>query len=229
MNDPRCTLADVDQAGEELIALGRKACALHINDGVARLSFMRQVDAFVDEIVQDVVDGVISAQEGLETLWEEHEALRRRVEFYFWNGVTVAAGTTQTTLGITTTGATLGAATPFGALLVAHGSNNIYEGAANIWNGPDARPAQGLTRQFYQLILKDEHKGNIAYGTFDLGLSAGSLFRPVRKTGSLQLFRRDAINYVNAYKQAGRFSLALEAFSNYSTVSSIFFDEEDPK
>lgn len=225
MNDLRCTQADVDQAAEELIALGRKACALHINDGVARLSFMRQVDAFVDEIVQDVVDGVISAQEGLETLWEEHEALRRKVGFYARNGVGVVAGVMQVELGVTTIGATRGLAAPVGGLLIAHGTNNIYEGFGNLYNGPDKEAVTGPTRWAYQQLAGSVHKGNLAYGAMDLGLSVYGVSRLIPKVGSFRLFKRDPINYEPAHKQMGRFALALEGIVDATTVWSMLNEE----
>lgn len=225
MNDLRCTQADVDQAAEELIALGRKACALHINDGVARLSFMRQVDAFVDEIVQDVVDGVISAQEGLETLWEEHEALRRKVGFYARNGVGVVAGVMQVELGVTTIGATRGLAAPVGGLLIAHGTNNIYEGFGNIYNGPDKEAVTGPTRWAYQQLAGSVHKGNLAYGAMDLSLSGYNVFKLTRKENSFLLFRYDPISYEPAYKQIGRPALIFEGIVDAITIWSMTTEE----
>lgn len=222
MNDEtQCALEDLNQAADELIALGCAAGAMHIHDGVARLGFLGEVSAFVDEVIKDVKEGVISAAEGVAVFWEEQQALQTQVRFYWLNGVTLAAGAAQTTLGVTAIGTTLGAATPFGALLIAHGGNNIYEGASNILNGPDVHPAQGVTRKVYQKIVNSEEKGNIAYGALDLSLSLGGLIRSVRRVGSVQLFVRDKINYEKAYKQTGRAALLLEVFSDYNTLNSI--------
>lgn len=227
MNNSRCTQADIDQAAEELIALGRKACALHINDGVARLSFMRQVDAFVDEVVQDVVDGVISAREGLETLWEEHEALRGKVGFYMQNGITVVGGAAQVELGVVVSGASYGVGAPFGGLLIAHGTNNIYEGFGNIYNGPDMPSTVGPVRYFYQQRAGSVYKGNMAYGSLDLILSAGGLLRRSRKLTSAQLFRRDPINYERAYKQYGKPALLFEGLVDIITIKSMLEDKNN--
>ncbi|KMM84903.1 Protein of unknown function [Pseudomonas taetrolens] len=226
MNDPRCTQADVDQAGEELIALGRKACALHINDGVARLSFMRQVDAFVDEIVQDVVDGVISAQEGLETLWEEYEALRGKVGFYMQNGITVAGGAAQVGTGVGISWGSSGVAVPLGGLYVSHGLNNIYEGAGNIHNGSSMSSTTGPLRKIYQDTMGGVHEGNILYGINDLGLSVGGLAWLVRKPNSFQLFRQDLINYTRAFRQMSKPALTFEIIVNIYTIQSM--KQEEP-
>ena len=222
MNDEsQCSLEDLNQAAEELIALGCAAGAMHIHDGVARLGFLGEVSAFVDEVIEDVKEGVISAAQGVAVFWGEQQALQAWVKFYWFNSVTLAAGAAQTTLGVTTIGTTLGAATPFGALLIAHGGNNIYEGASNMLNGPYVHPAQGATRQLYQKLLNSKEKGDFAYGAMDLSLSLGGLIRSVRKVGAVQLFVRDKINYEKAYKQTGRAALLLEIFSDYNTLNSI--------
>lgn len=222
MNDEaQCSQEELNQAAEELIALGCAAGAMHIHDGVARLGFLGEVSAFVNEVIEDVKEGVISAAEGVAVFWEEQQELQAWVRFYWLNSVTLAAGAAQTTLGVTTVGTTLGAATPFGALLIAHGGNNIYEGASNMLNGPDVHPAQGATRQLYQKLLNSKEKGDFAYGAMDLSLSLGGLIRSVRKVGSVQLFVKDKINYEKAYKQTGRATLLLEIFSDYNTLNSI--------
>lgn len=100
MNDEaQGSLEDLNQAAEELIALGCAAGAMHIHDGVARLGFLGEVSAFVDEVVEDVKEGVISAAEGVAVFWDEQQALQTQVRFYWLNGVTLAAGAAQTTLG----------------------------------------------------------------------------------------------------------------------------------
>lgn len=80
-DEAQCSLEDLNQAAEELIALGCAAGAMHIHDGVARLSFLGEVSAFVDEVVEEVKEGVISAAEGVAVFWEEQRELRSQVFF----------------------------------------------------------------------------------------------------------------------------------------------------
>jgi len=228
MTEPRCTLEDVSQAADELMALGCKVGALHINDGATRLSFLGEIRAFAEEVYQDIEDGIISAAEGVEAFWDEHEALRVKAKFYFINGVTVGGGFMQTYLGVTTTVVTRGAALPIGTGFIAHGTNNMYEGVINIYNGPSKKSAIGLTRKSYQYAMGGVYEGNMAYGYADLALSFKGLMQLTRKPKTLQLFRRDPINYDRAYKLTGKLALSFEAIVDFVTINSMIA-EEKPK
>lgn len=81
-DEAQCSLEDLNQAAEELIALGCAAGAMHIHDGVARLGFLGEVSAFVDEVVEEVKEGVISAAEGVAVFWEEQQALQTQVQLF---------------------------------------------------------------------------------------------------------------------------------------------------
>lgn len=223
MNDEtQCSLEDLNQAAEELIALGCAAGAMHIHDGVARLGFLGEVSAFVDEVIEDVKEGVISAAEGVAVFWEEQQELRDKVLFYGVNGITVVGGATQVELGVAITGASYGVGTPFGAMLVAHGANNIYEGVGNIINGPNSQSAVvGPVRYLYQQRSNSIYEGNMAYGAVDLILSGGGLVRAIRKKESVQLFLQDPMNYEMAYRQAGKVALSLEGVVDALTMYSM--------
>lgn len=226
MKNELCTLKDVSQAADELMALGCKVGAMHVNDGAARLSFLDEIRAFSEEVFQDIEDGIISAAEGVEAFWDEHEALRVKAGFYMVNGITLAGGVVQVELGTVITGASGGAAVPIGGLMISHGVNNIYEGLGNIYNGPDKPSVVGPTRWLYQEIAGGVYEGNIAYATTDLTLSAYGVFRRVRIPGSVQFFRRDPINYEHAYKQAGRLALFFEGTVDATTLYSMSKEEK---
>lgn len=227
MTEPRCTLQDVSQAADELMALGCKVGAQHINDGATRLAFLDEIKAFADEVYQDIEDGVISAAEGVEAFWDEHEALRVKAKFYAMNGITTGAGAMQIKAGVAVTGGTLGIGSPFGALLISHGANNIYEGSTNIYNGPNGLNTQGPLRLGYQALMGGVDEGNILYGSVDIFSSAGSLMVLKRKPESIQLFRRDPINFEHAYKQSGKIALIFEGIANFVTILSILPEDSD--
>ncbi|MCH4872404.1 DUF4225 domain-containing protein [Pseudomonas sp. TMW22091] len=74
-------------------------------------------------------------------------------------------------LGVAITGASYGIGTPFGAMLVAHGTNNIYEGVGNIIIGPNNQSSVvGPVKYLYQQRSNSVYEGNMAYGAVDLML-----------------------------------------------------------
>lgn len=156
----------------------------------------------------------------------EYADLSNKVLFYAQNGVGVAAGVMQIKVGIAIATSSYGVGAPVGAIFVAHGGNNIYEGGMNIYNGPGAAAAQGPTRHVYHLLAGDEYKGDMAYGTIDLMLSAVGMVRPVRKAESVQLFRHDPLNYESAYQQTGKLALFFEALVDAITVNAMLSKEK---
>lgn len=62
----------------------------------------------------------------------------------------------------------------------------------------------------------------MAYYSIDLVLAGVGLGRNVPKEGRFKLFRNIADDYERAYKQAGKISLALEAFIDGVSIQSIF-------
>lgn len=148
--------------------------------------------------------------------------MRDKVLFYGVNGITVVGGATQVELGVAITGASYGVGTPFGAMLVAHGANNIYEGVGNIINGPNSQGAVvGPVRYLYQQRSNSIYEGNMAYGAVDLILSGGGLVRAIRKKESVQLFLQDPMNCEMSYRQAGKIALSLEGVVDALTMYSM--------
>lgn len=74
--------------------------------------------------------------------------------------------------------------------------------------------------------MEDDYKGDMAYGSIDLILSAGGMMRPIRKMDSVQLFRRDPINYEFAYQQTGKLALFFEVLVNSITINSMTQEEK---
>ena len=226
MKNELCTLKDVSQAADELMALGCKVGAMHVNDGAARLSFLDEIRAFSEEVFQDIEDGIISAAEGVEAFWDEHEALRGKAGFYLTNGITVAGGVAQTYVGATTIVMTRGLAMPAGLGYIAHGTNNVFEGSTNIYNGPNTKASIGPTRALYQYMADDAYEGNMAYGSMDLALSIKGFMYLRRKPNTLQLFRRDPINHDHSYKLMGKMALSFESIVNFVTIKSMMTEEK---
>lgn len=226
MNESSCDIHDVTRSASDLVAAGCAIGMAHIPDGFARLRFGSMVASYVDEVIQAVDEGVISAWEGLEQIRAEHAALLSKANFYVQNGITVLAGGAQIKAGIVVAGASWGVGVVPGALLVSHGANNIAEGVANIYNGPGTPATQGPIRHGYQALFRDSYNGNLAYYTTDLILSGYGMFRVVRKPGSAQFFRFDPISNERAYQQAGKLALFFEGLVDSITLNAIYEEGE---
>lgn len=225
MNETSCDIHDVTHAASDLVAIGCNIGMTHLPDGFTRLRFSSIISSYANEVIQAVDEGLISAWQGVQELRAEHEELLSKALFYTQNGIGVLAGGMQIEVGIAITGASWGIGVVPGALLIGHGANNIAEGVANIYNGPDVPSAQGPIRRGYQALFRDDYKGNMAYYSTDLLLSGYGLFRRVRKPGSFQLFRYDPVSNERAYQQAGTLALFFEGLVDSITLSSIAKEE----
>jgi hypothetical protein len=122
----------------------------HIPDGFARLRFGSMVAAYVDEVIQAVDEGVISAWQGVQEIRAEYEDLASKARFYLQNGVGVVAGVMQVRTGFAIIGTPGGLGVIPGTLMVGHGANNIYESFGNIYRGPGAPSTVGPVRSVYR-------------------------------------------------------------------------------
>jgi hypothetical protein len=225
MNETSCDIHDVTKAASDLVAVGCNIGMTHLPDGFTRLRFSSIVSSYANEVIRAVDDGLMSAWQGVQELRVEHEELLWKALFYTQNGIGVLAGGMQIEVGIAITGASWGIAVVPGVLLIGHGANNIAEGVANIYNGPDAPSAQGPIRRGYQALFRDSYKGNMAYYSTDLLLSGYGLFRTVRKPGSSQLFRHDPVSNERAYQQTGTLALFFEGLVDSIVLNSIAKEE----
>lgn len=225
MNEDSCDIHDVTKAASDLVAVGCSIGLTHFSDGITRLRFGSMISSYANEVIQAVDEGLISAWQGLQELRAEHEELLSKALFYTQNGIGVLAGGMQIEVGIAITGASWGIGVVPGALLIGHGTNNIVEGVANIYNGPDAPSVQGPVRRGYQALFRDSYNGNMAYYSTDLLLSGYGMFRTVRKPGSSQLFRYDPISNVPAYQQSGTLALVFEGLVDSITLNSMLKEE----
>ena len=193
----------------------------HFPDGLMRLRFGSIISSYANEVIQAVDEGLISAWEGVQEIRAEYEGLSSKARFYLQNGIGVTAGVMQIKTGVTVAGTPGVFGVVPGVLLIAHGTNNVYEGLSSIYHRPDMPSTLGPVRRGYQAMLRDEYRGNMTYYSLDLFLSGYGVLRSVPKAGMFELFRRDPINYERAYQQSGRLALTLEAFVDFFTVNAI--------
>ncbi|MGF6488806.1 DUF4225 domain-containing protein [Pseudomonas frederiksbergensis] len=221
MNDERCDIHDVTKAASDLVAFGCSIGATQLYDSFLQLQFSSIVSSYANEIIQAVDEGLIRARQGLQKIRDEHAELSSKVMFYTQNGIGILAGAMQVQTGASLLKNSRGIKLASGLTYVAHGANNIYESAENIYNGPDAPSTVGPIRKTYQHLAENTKTGNTIYYSVDLGLSAFGAMSLVRKNDTLELFRKDPINYERAYRQMGKLALAFEVLVDAITIKNI--------
>ena len=230
-DDPSsCDFWQVSRAGS---ILANQACTLsarHIQDGVLRLQFNREVAYYARSIVHDVEQGRKSPEQGLRDLEDEQKSLLEQSIEIAKKGVGVVAGVLQFATGAGICYASVGTlCLVAGAPLMAHGANNTYEGARNLWE--DRTDTQGPVRKGYHEISKamggDEIDGNMAYGGADLLMSAYGVGRLVLKPDSWRLFRYIRSDYQRGYVEAGAVTLGIDAIADLATVDALYKESKN--
>jgi len=219
MSDQQCDIHDVTKAASDLMSFGCTTSATYL-DSIMQLKFSSIIANYVNEVIRDVNDGVISAWDGMQELITEYDELANKAWFYAKNDAGIAGGFMQLKTGIESAITTRGLSLPYSGPMIAHGINNIYEGGMNIYN--DTNSTVGPVKKVYREILRSEHYGDITYYSFDLVLAGVGLGRKTQKTDTFKLFRSMPEDYERAYKQTGRISLALQALVDGISIKSIY-------
>ena len=225
MNDQQCDIHDVTKAASDLMSLGCSASGTYLPDSVMQLTFSSAIANYLNGVIRDVNDRVISAWEGMQKLKSEYDELADKIMLYAKNGIGIAGGVMQVKTGAQSIVSTRGFGFVYGGPMIMHGFNNIYEGATNIYNGNNE--AVGFIRYGYRKFYKGTYQGDMAYYSTDLLLSATGLARRVEKEGTFKLFRHMPTDSENAYKQTGKISLMLEALVDALSLNSLLNVEHE--
>ena len=220
MSDPQYDIHDVTKSATDLMFFGCTSSGTYLPDSVLQIKFSAVIAHYVNAVIRDVSEGVISAWEGVQELRDEYDQLAEKVMFYAKNGIGIAGGLVQIKTGAEITIASRGLGAPYGVYMMGHGYNNIHEGVLNIYNGNN--DTVGPVRQLYRDKFQGDYSGDMAYYSVDLIVSGIGLGRQVRKDGAFKLFRTIADDYERAYKQTGKLSLALEALVDSITIQSLY-------
>lgn len=207
--------------------LTNQACTVsdkHLQDGILRLQFNREVADYVALIVNDYKQGKTTPDRTLRLLKDEQTSLINQSMELTQKGIGVIAGIAQIASGASVCYASAGTLCAFfGVPLIAHGSSNIYENGRNFIEGRS--DTQGPVRQAYHAASSamggGEREANLAYGAIDLSISAYGLGRMMLKPDSWRLFRYIRSDYVRAYSKLGKGALTLEALSNGLTMNAL--------
>lgn len=214
------------QVSHAASVLTSQACTIsarHIQDGMLRIQFNREVAYYARGIVRDVEGGRKSAEEGLHALRDEQSVLTKSATA-LQQGIGLAAGVLQVTGGFAMCGGTYGLGCGIGLLTATHGLNNIYENGTNLL---EARTdSEGYVRKFYQGASEffggSEFEGNMAYGAFDLAFSGVAAFRKVLKPGSWRLYEYVKTDYVRAHKRLKKRAIMFDRAADAVTGNSMY-------
>lgn len=219
---------EISQAASYLSGQACTLSARHIQDAMLRLQFNREVAYYAQGIVKDVNDGRKSVEEGLQAIGEEQQSLIKQSSILGQQGIGLVAGSLQISGGIALCAGSIGTACAFGALMVLHGANNMYENGNNLWEGRN--DSEGWIRIGYQrlarLVNQGDREGNISYGLMDLTTSGYSLGRLVLKKDTWRLFRYVRTDYERGFQQMSRSALGLEMMSDALTLKNTYQESE---
>lgn len=226
MAEPKSKTSENKQLKQAAVALTNHACTLsmqHIQDGMLRLQFNREVSYYAQGIVRDVDGGRKSVAQGVKALEGEQESLLSQVGTYSKQVFGLLAGSLQVAGGAAMCGGTVGFGCGFGVLIAAQGANNIYESGNNILEG--RTDTEGPVRDGYQAVSRifggSDYEGNMAYGGADLIMSGWGLFRTLPKKESWRLYLYIRADKEIALKQTHKGILGIDVGADISTTNNM--------
>lgn len=219
----------VSQAAGNLTNQACTISARHIQDGIVRLQFNREVAYYARSIVRDVEEGRKTVDQGLIEIKEEQRSLMSQSMEVARKGVGLIAGALQFKTGAEICAASLGTLCVVAGLpMIAHGSNNVYENGRNLWEGRS--DTEGPVRKFYRdtamALGWEKEDGDFAYGMFDLGTSVYSTWRLVLKPDSWRLFRYIDTDYVRGFTRMGPGTKAVDSGASALTIDQLYKAKE---
>lgn len=218
---------------QQLIDCADELCEKHLYYPETKSEFINEVVEFALKIVEEVESGQKSYEQGSAELKEEENSLVEQSKFWILNGLSILGGAGQIWAGGML--CATGGGCFIGAMLIAHGSNNIYEGAMGFYEGHTN--AEGFLKEGYQTVAMrlgfDKSVGTLAYDMADFGLSLHGKLKLVPKINEygdkkkpLFLVKNARQDMERAYKQTRDILLRFELGND---VISIYRIKEDLK
>ncbi|OTQ12071.1 hypothetical protein B6D11_12240 [Gilliamella apicola] len=205
-----------------LLQCADELCEKHLYHDDIKQAFKQDVEAFANDIVEQVDSGAMSYEQGAEKIKEEEDSLLRQSLIWVERGVSILGG-----LAMITTGAamcTTGVGCVIGAYVGAHGVNSIQEGIT----GQD-----GFLKSTYQAAARElgmsESVGTLVYDLVDIGISVRGKLKLVPKKDELgtpvrKLWHYGRQDLVKHYTQMKRVALFGEIFLDAASLINIFDD-----
>ncbi|AHG22634.1 hypothetical protein Z042_03460 [Chania multitudinisentens RB-25] len=244
----------------ELGRLANRASAFYLKNSQSRFSFQKEIDDLINHYISTC--RTATTQEGQRDafvrLKAESDSLRMQYESlqlnktvkavyleikkdngyltYVIKGIGVIAGLSQLIAGIPMAfgSAVTGVSAGLGVLLIAHGSNNVYENGQYFFTGEERT---GLVRDLYRYASNkagySDNSADIIYAGIDLSLSAKILFGKVavsnansllgsaNRSDTGRLFRAVNKDMLVGFKAMSKFSLLVELSGDAVTISGV--------
>jgi uncharacterized Zn-binding protein involved in type VI secretion len=227
---------DIKQDAQDLINYADKLREKHLYYPNISQEFRREVERFTDSLVKRVENGSISYEKGKQDIKKEKDSLAEQSIQWVSNGLSIFGGVGQIMGGFALCGSVGGCI--LGGFLIAHGANNIYEGATGIGNGimnaldngQRSLSVDGFTREGYksmaQVIGFGPEVGGVAYDFADLGISIHGKLKLVTKLNEFgdprfKLFKYGRQDLERGYKQMSDKLLTLEVISDSLAIKKI--------
>ncbi|CRM82717.1 DUF4225 domain-containing protein [Pseudomonas sp. 58 R 3] len=222
------TFQDLWVVNQAAAYLTNQACTIsarHINDGIVRLQFNREVAYYARSIVREVEEGRKTVELGLKEIKHEQESLLNQSLEVGRKGIGVIAGALQFATGAGICYASVGTLCLLAGIpIMAHGANNMYENGRNMVEGHSdtVGPVRTGYRGAAQSLGYGESGGDLVYGGTDMIMSFYSLRRLVLKPDAWRLFRYIRSDKERAYKRMGMFPLGVEVYIDYETGKQVY-------
>ena len=215
-----------------LLQCADELCEKHLYHDDIKQAFKQDVEAFANDIVEQVDSGAMTYEEGAEKIKAEEDDLLEQSLTWLKKGLYIFGG-----LAMIATGAamcTTGIGCVIGAYVGAHGINSIQEGIT----GQD-----GFLKSTYQAAARElglsESVGTLVYDLVDIGLSVrgklqlvpkmNELGKPVRKLWHYG--RQDLVRHYTQMKEAALFGEigvdVASLISIFEDVKNVFFYNKD--
>ena len=215
-----------------LLQCADELCEKHLYHDDIKQAFKQDVEAFANDIVEQVDSGAMTYEQGAEKIRVEEDDLLEQSLTWLKKGLYIFGG-----LAMIATGAamcTTGIGCVIGAYVGAHGVNSIQEGIT----GRD-----GFLKSTYQAAARElgmsESVGTLVYDLVDIGLSVrgklqlvpkmNELGKPVRKLWHYG--RQDLVRHYTQMKEAALFGEigvdVASLISIFEDVKNVFFYNKD--
>ena len=222
-NDDENNLIRID--ARRLLQCADELCEKHLYHDDIKQAFKQDVEAFANDIVEQVDSGAMTYEQGAGKIKEEEKSLWEQSGTWIARGISILGG-----LAMITTGAamcTTGVGCVIGAYVGAHGLNSIQEGVT----GQD-----GFLKSTYQAAARElgmsESVGTLVYDLVDIGISVRGKLKLVPKKDELgtpikKLWHYGRQDLVRHYTQMKETALLGEIGVDVISLISIFKDAEN--
>lgn len=216
----------------------------------ARQVFLDEIKSLKNYLLHEVRSGCLTAAGALDIIKQEqhfleeqhfrlinekvmfYAAIKREKKHAITNLILKQAGFIggglQVFAGFGICKATLGmACVAYGAPLIAHGVNNVYE---NGYYLVFQKSKSGYVKELYHAIARKagmaDRNSDYIYGIADLALSGYGLGRNILRADTFRLYHHLNHDFIRGWKTMGKTALFVETYVDGATLASIYIQHQ---